>query len=37
MVCLSLHGLKIPQNAVSFEDFEEQMQSSEIEFKDVFI
>lgn len=35
-ICLIKHGLKIPQNTETYEEFEEQIHSSEIEFVDVF-
>lgn len=35
-ICLIKHGLRIPQNAISFEDFEAQIHVSENEFVTVF-
>ncbi|MBR2996755.1 MAG: hypothetical protein IKF45_08585 [Lachnospiraceae bacterium] len=36
-ICLTKHGLKIPANAENYETFVEQMKSSEIEFRRVFV
>ena len=35
-VCLIKHGLKIPQNSCSYEEFKEQIHNTEIEFMEVF-
>ena len=35
-VCLIKHGLKIPQDSCSYEEFKEQIHNSEIEFMEVF-
>ena len=36
-ICLTKHGLKIPADAENYETFVEQMKSSEIEFRRVFV
>ena len=35
-ICLIKHGLRIPQDAVSYSEFETQIKDSELEFAEVF-
>lgn len=36
-ICLIKHGLRIPQNSCSYEEFKEEIHNTEIEFMEVFV